>query len=259
MSVQKNTSIDKRSGTLELYNTTTNEPVSIVVLEQSGRAKRNPSWSLGDTETYTKDSTGINFTVSDPDNVGYRIKVSEAWMINRNNKIYCRENLNGSSRTGTVQLISTDGSTVYATCTVTQESKILPSWDVPTTFHFDSIGQSDLSPTGLDLNISDPDNVGWTIEGPSYVGNSLVSGDQLPISDTGNKSLSLGPDVNTSSERTFDLVLKASTGAVMSTCSCTQDASESVEDLSWDLPEIYNCADAAVELPITLTDSMSVG
>jgi len=27
----------------------------------------------------------------------------------------------GSSRTGTVQLVSTDGNTVYATCTVTQE------------------------------------------------------------------------------------------------------------------------------------------
>ena len=229
MSVQKNTSIDKRSGTLELYNTTTDELASIVVLEQSGRAKRNPSWSLGDTETYTKDSTGINFTVSDPDNVGYSIKVSETWMINRNNnKIYCRENLIGSSRTGTVQLVSTDGSTVYATCTVTQESKILPSWDVPTTFRFDSIGQSDLSPAGLDLNISDPDNVGWTIEGPSYVGNTLVSGDQLPISGIGNKSLSLGPDVNTSSERTFDLVLKAFTGTVIATCNCTQDALESV-------------------------------
>ena len=80
----------------------------------------------------------------------------------------------------------------------------------------------------MDLNISDPDNVGWTIEGPSYVGNTLVSGDQLPISGIGNKSLSLGPDVNTSSERTFDLVLKAFTGAVIATCNCTQDALESV-------------------------------
>ena len=99
------------------------------------------------------------------------------------------------------------------------------SWNVPTTFRFDSNGQSDLSASGLDLNITDPDNVGWTIDGPSYVGNSLVSGDPLPISGTGNKSLSLAPDVNTSSERTFDLVLKASTGDVIATCNCTQDAS----------------------------------
>lgn len=225
MSAQKNTSIDERSGVLELYNTTTDILSGLVDLHQSGRAKRNPSWSLGATETYTKDSTGITFTVSDPDNVGYSIKVSETWMTNWNNKIKCKTNLTGSSRTGTVQLVSPDGNTVYATCTVTQESKILPSWNVPTTFRFDSIGQSDLSLSGLDLNISDPDNVGWTIDGPSYVGNSLVSGDPLPISGTGNKSLSLAPDVNTSSERTFDLVLKASTGDVIATCNCTQDAS----------------------------------
>ena len=30
-------------------------------------------------------------------------------------------------------------------------------------------------------------------------------------------------------------------------------------NLWWDLSEINNCVDAAVELPITLTDSMSVG
>ena len=101
----------------------------------------------------------------------------------------------------------------------------MPSWNVPATFRFDSNGQSDLSASGLDLNITDPDNVGWTIEGPSYVGNSLVSDNPLPISGTGNKSLSLAPDVNTSSERTFDLVLKASTGDVIATCNCTQDAS----------------------------------
>ena len=30
-------------------------------------------------------------------------------------------------------------------------------------------------------------------------------------------------------------------------------------NMRWDLPEINNCVDAAVELPITLTDSMPVG
>ena len=104
----------------------------------------------------------------------------------------------------------------------------MPSWNVPTTFRFDSIGQRDLSPAGLDLNISDPDNVGWTIDGPSYVGNSLASGDSLPISGTGNKSLSLAPDVNTSSERTFDLSLLTSSGAVIATCECTQEADNSM-------------------------------
>lgn len=187
-----------------------------------------PSWSLGATETYTKDSTGITFTVSDPDNVGYSIEVSESWMVNQDNKIQCMTNLTGSQRTGTVQLIVAAGGTVtvISTCTITQESKILPSWNVPSTFRFDSIGQSNLSPTGLDLNITDPDNVGWTIEGPSYVIENSTEDNSLPISGTGDNSTSLSPGINSStSERTFDLVLKATTGAVIATCNCTQDAS----------------------------------
>lgn len=137
------------------------------------------------------------------------------------------KNITGLSRDDTIEMkITGEGSkSTTASISYHQESLVMPSWDVPTTFRFDSNGQSDLSASGLDLNITDPDNVGWTIDGPSYVGNSLVSGDPLPISGTGNKSLSLAPDVNTSSERTFDLVLKASTGDVIATCSCTQDAS----------------------------------
>lgn len=137
------------------------------------------------------------------------------------------KNITGLSRDDTIEMkITGEGSkSTTASISYHQESLVMPSWNVPATFRFDSNGQSGLSPSGLDLNISDPDNVGWTIEGPSYVGNSLVSDNPLPISGTGNKSLSLAPDVNTSSERTFDLVLKASTGAVIATCNCTQDAS----------------------------------
>ena len=137
------------------------------------------------------------------------------------------KNITGLSRDDTIEMKITGEGNKSTTASISyhQESLVIPSWDVPATFRFDSNGQSDLSASGLDLNISDPDNVGWIIEGPSYVGNSLVSGDPLPISGTGNKSLSLAPDVNTSSERTFDLVLKASTGDVIATCNCTQDAS----------------------------------
>lgn len=137
------------------------------------------------------------------------------------------KNVTGLTRDDTIEMKITGEGNKSTTASISyhQESLVMPSWNVPTTFRFDSNGQSDLSPSGLDLNISDPDNVDWTIDGPSYVGNSLVSGDQLPISGTGNKSLSLAPDVNTSSERTFDLVLKSSTGDVIATCNCTQDAS----------------------------------
>ena len=219
-----------------------------------------PSWSLGATETYHKDSTGITFTVSDPDNVGYSIEVSETWMVNQDNKIQCMTNLTGSSRTGTVQLIvgARDTVTVIATCTITQESKILPSWNAPSTFRFDSIGQSDLSPSGLDLDITDSDNVGWTIEGPSYVRESSINGNSLPISGTGDKGIALTPGNNSStSERTFDLVLKATTGAVMSTCSCTQDASES--GVTWDLPSSLTFEAGGDGAIFTITDKDNVG
>jgi hypothetical protein len=198
---------------------------------------RAATWSLPATQAFEAGGDGTIFTITDKDSAGWRLTLPDWCFVSdgitegsgdRDTDLVARANDTGSSRTGTVQLVSTDGNTVYATCTVTQESKILLSWDVPSTFRFDSIGQSDLSPAGLDLNISDPDNVGWTIDGPSYVGNSLASGDSLPISGTGNKSLSLAPDVNTSSERTFDLSLLTSSGAVIATCECTQEADNSM-------------------------------
>ena len=169
------------------------------------------------------------------------------------------KNITGLSRDDTIEMKITGEGNKSTTASISyhQESLVIPSWDVPATFRFDSNGQSDLSASGLDLNISDPDNVGWIIEGPSYVGNSLVSGDPLPISGTGNKILSLAPDVNTSSERTFDLVLKASTGAVIATCNCSQDASES--GATWDLPSSLTFEAGGDGTIFTITDKDSAG
>ena len=169
------------------------------------------------------------------------------------------KNITGLSRDDTIEMKITGEGNKSTTASISyhQESLVIPSWDVPATFRFDSNGQSDLSASGLDLNISDPDNVGWIIEGPSYVGNSLVSGDPLPISGTGNKILSLAPDVYTSSERTFDLVLKASTGAVIATCNCSQNASES--GATWDLPSSLTFEAGGDGTIFTITDKDSAG
>ena len=181
------------------------------------------------------------------------------------------KNITGLSRDDTIEMkITGEGSkSTTASISYHQESLVMPSWNVPATFRFDSNGQSGLSPSGLDLNITDPDNVGWTIEGPSYVGNSLVSDNPLPISGTGNKSLSLAPDVNTSSERTFDLVLKASTGDVIATCNCTQDASEAQNTVAMKIAisnadQVLDVADHNPEVCIntnglTVTDGLSLG
>ena len=225
-----------------------------------------PSWNLLPTFSFEGTEYGLSFDITDSDDVGWRLTFPD-WCFIDNGitegsgdhgvHLVARANYTGSSRTGTVQLVSTDGNTVYATCTVTQESVSPPSWDVPATFHFDSIGQSDLSPAGLDLNISDPDNVGWIIEGPSYVADSSIDGSPLPISSTGDKSLSLSPGANTSSERTFDLVLKASTGAVMATCNCTQDALELA--VTWNLPSSLTFEGGGDGTIFTITDKDSAG
>ena len=134
----------------------------------------------------------------------------------------------------------------------------MPSWDVPATFYFDSIGQSDLSPTGLDLNISDPDNVGWIIEGPSYVTKSYPQSDPLPISGSGDESLSLTPNANNSSERTFYLVLETSARDAIATCSCTQEGSQS--GATWDLPATLTFAgDGGDAVVVNITDKDSTG
>lgn len=260
LTVDKNITGLTRNATVRLSITGEGNKSTTASIQIHQESMVLPSWSLGATETYTKDSTGITFTVSDPDNVGYNIEVSESWMVNQDNKIQCMTNLTGSSRTGIVQLIVAAGGTVtvISTCTITQESKILPSWNAPSTFRFDNIGQSNLSPAGLELDITDPDNVGWTIEGPSYVTEGSTENSSLPISGTGDKSTSLSPGNNSStSERTFDLVLKATTGAVMSTCSCTQDALEL--DVTWNLPATLVFEAGGDGVTFKITDSKNVG
>ena len=191
----------------------------------------SPKQTATYTSGATKDIYSFSYTFTNPSSW---ITVDELAL-----KATVGRNITGLTRDGeiTVDIEGMNYKSTRASISIHQESLalVMPTWDVPATFHFDSIGQSDLSPAGLDLNITNPDNSGWTIEGPSYVREPTPDGSPLPISGTGDKSLSLSPGVNTSSsERTFDLVLKASTGAVVATCNCSQDASES--GVTWDLP-----------------------
>ena len=249
-------SIDVYQQANQVTYSSVNAASSTVIIPKTGgdvdiAAKVSPN----QTATYTSGATRtiIDFTYEFT-SIPSLVTIDEL-----NLKATVGKNITGLSRDDTIEMkITGEGSkSTTASISYHQESLVIPSWDVPTTFRFDSNGQSDLSPSGLDLNISDPDNVGWTIDGPSYVGNSLVSGDPLPISGTGNKSLSLAPDVNTSSERTFDLVLKASTGDVIATCNCTQDASES--GVTWDLPSSLTFEGGGDGAIFTITDKDSVG
>ena len=210
------------------------------------------------TATYTSGAT------KDVDGFSYNFRKKPSWITidDLTLKATVDKNVTGSTRDGVISITLTGMGNRFTleSISVHQEALVMPSWDVPATFHFDQWGQSDLSPAGLDLNISDPDNVGWIIEGPSYVRESTPDGSPLPISGTGDKSLSLSPGVNTSSsERTFELVLKASTGVIAATCSCTQDASESVEDPSWELPATLAFEGGGDVVAFSITDSNNVG
>ena len=216
----------------------------------------SPKQTATYTSGATKDIYSFSYTFTNPSSW---ITVDELAL-----KATVGRNITGLTRDGeiTVDIEGMNYKSTTASISIHQESLalVMPTWDVPATFHFDSIGQSDLSPAGLDLNITNPDNSGWTIEGPSYVRESTPDGSPLPISGTGDKSLSLSPGVNTSSsERTFELVLKASTGVIAATCSCTQDASESVEDPSWELPATLAFEGGGDVVAFSITDSNNVG
>ena len=261
-------SIDVYQQANQVTYSSVNALSSTVIIPKTGgdvdiAAKVSPNQTATYTSGATKTITDFTYEFT---SVPSLVTIDEL-----NLKATVGKNITGLSRDDTIEMkITGEGSkSTTASISYHQESLVMPSWNVPTTFRFDSIGQSDLSPSGLDLNITDPDNVGWTIDGPSYVGNSLVSGDPLPISGTGNKSLSLAPDVNTSSERTFDLVLKASTGAVIATCNCTQKASEAENTVAMKIAisnadQVLDVADHNPEVCIntnglTITDGISLG
>lgn len=242
----QNTTASKRVGTITVTGTRTDGKGTYsksFTIEQSA-AKAAATWDLPSSLTFEEGGDGAIFTITDKDSAGWRLTLPDWCFVSdgitegsgdRDTDLAARANDTGSSRTGTVQLVSTDGNTVYATCTVTQESKILLSWDVPSTFRFDSLGQSESSPAGLEFTLNNPDNLGWTIDGPSYVtftysedGTSKTA--NLPFSrgDRNITPMYIQPDVNGTAERTFDLSLLTSSGAVIATCECTQEADNSM-------------------------------
>lgn len=241
----QNTTASERVGTVTVTGTRTDGKgtysKSFTIVQSAARAA---TWSLPATQAFEAGGDGAIFTITDKDSAGWRLTLPDWCLVSdgitegsgdRDTDLVARANDTGSSRTGTVQLVSTDGNTVYATCTVTQESKILLSWDVPSTFRFDSLGQSESSPAGLEFTLNNPDNLGWTIDGPSYVtftysedGTSKTA--NLPFSrgDRNITPMYIRPDVNGTAERTFDLSLLTSSGAVIATCECTQEADNSM-------------------------------
>lgn len=128
----QNTSSSKRVGTITVTGTRTDGKGTYsksFTIEQS--AARAATWSLPATQAFEAGGDGAIFTITDKDRVGWRLHLPDWCLVrdgitegsgDRDTDLVARANDTGSSRTGTVQLVSADGNTVYATCTVTQEA-----------------------------------------------------------------------------------------------------------------------------------------
>lgn len=128
----QNTTSSKRVGTITVTGTRTDGKGTYsksFTIEQS--AARAATWSLPATQAFEAGGDGAIFTITDKDRVGWRLHLPDWCLVSdgitegsgdRDADLVARANDTGSSRTGTVQLVSADGNTVYATCTVTQEA-----------------------------------------------------------------------------------------------------------------------------------------
>ena len=179
-----------------------------------------PSWSLGATETCASNISYLSFTVSDPENMGWRVAPQASWInltnINDNHRIDLEKNLTGSPRTGTVKLISTDFNTVYATCIITQEaSEPDVTWDLPSSLTF--VGGGD----GTIFTITDKDNVGWRLTIPEWcdVSDGMAEG-------SGDHDTDLVARANDTGSRRSGTVRLVSTdgNTVYDACTVTQDS-----------------------------------
>ena len=129
----QNTTASKRVGKITVTGTRTDGKGTYsksFTIEQSA-ANAAATWELPATLAFEGGGGDVvAFSITDSNNVGWRLILPDWCYVSdgitegsgdHDTELMARANDTGSSRTGTVQLVSTDGNTVYATCTVTQE------------------------------------------------------------------------------------------------------------------------------------------
>lgn len=132
----QNTSSSKRVGTITVTGTRTDGKGTYsksFTIEQSA-AKAAATWDLPATLAFEGGGDGVVFNITDKDSAGWRLTLPDWCFVSDgitvgsgdcDTSLVARPNDTGSARTGTVQLVSTDGNTVYATCQVTQEEYLI--------------------------------------------------------------------------------------------------------------------------------------
>lgn len=131
----QNTTSSKRVGTITVTGTRTDGKGTYsksFTIEQSA-AKAAATWDLPATLAFEGGGEdAVAFNITDSNNVGWRLTLPDWCFVSdgitegsgdRETDLVARANDTGSARIGTVQLVSTDGNTVFAICQVTQ------AWD----------------------------------------------------------------------------------------------------------------------------------
>lgn len=133
----QNTSSSKRVGTITVTGTRTDGKGTYsksFTIEQSA-AKAAATWELPATLAFEGGGGDVvAFSITDSNNVGWRLILPDWCFVSDgitegsgdcDTSLEARPNDTGSARTGTVQLVSTDGNTVFAICQVTQEENLI--------------------------------------------------------------------------------------------------------------------------------------
>ena len=241
------------------------------VAKQAAKAetpKADPSWNLPSTWIIKADgSNAPSIQVTDNDNVGWRLVLPD-WIQTEGGMtegtgtfslMTAADGNDGSERTAELRLVSTDGNTTYAVCSVSQKAAASaedPSWDLPSSYLGEYLT---LNPAGgtFDINISDPARAGWRVVFDSPL--RLESGS---ATGTGQGKLSVRYPANgTGSSRSFELLLKSGV-SYLTKCVAKQAAKAETPkaDPSWNLPSTWIIkADGSNAPSIQVTDNDNVG
>lgn len=184
----------ERTGTI-LFTSADGKTATVTVIQAAASQAAVPAWSL--PSSYTYDSDGSNYPdvlITDEGNVGWRLVLPD-WIQTEGGMtegtgtfslMMAAESNTGAERSGTVRLVSADGSVTFAACEITQKG-VAPEGILsvsPQTLRGEFLGAA-----GTDLgSVTVTSDQSWT---------AALSGDNLhhvaisPFSGTGNAVIRL--------------------------------------------------------------------
>lgn len=200
---------------------------AVLILGEGKSISGSIYWDLN-TGVYSASSKTITVQITDSTSRGWGVSSDSSWITSSVSSgsgtttitLTISQNTSSSQRSATLQLKS--GLDVLDTVSIVQygKTKTKPSWNLTSTKEFS--GTTIQSTT---INVSDPDNAGWSISrtsGASNVYFGSPSNVQTVVSGTGSKSVTMIIEPNGgSSNVSSTITLKESSGSVITSCTIT--------------------------------------